>query len=66
MEKFIKEEVSEDEFESLAKIARDGDSKIKASVLQELLGAYEQTSRAHIPQLPLELALVKLLGQNEG
>jgi DNA polymerase-3 subunit gamma/tau len=66
MESVIKSEVSEDEFTALSNIAHDTSSKIRASVLRELLGAYEQTSRVHIPQLPLELALVKLLGQNES
>ena len=40
-------------------------SKISSSVLIELLSAYEMLSGAYIPELVLELALVKLVGEGE-
>lgn len=55
-EQFVKED-----FEFLKKISESKESHINADVLYELLGAYDAINRSYIPQLPIELALVKLL-----
>jgi DNA polymerase-3 subunit gamma/tau len=60
LEKSIKETVSEEDFAFLKVLAAKTDSCITSVTLSELLSAYDATARAYIPQLPLELALVKL------
>jgi DNA polymerase III subunit gamma/tau len=73
MEVIIKKQFGDDDFEFLKKIsgkdpkdtARLGQgSKIYATVLKILLDAYDEVGRAYIPQLPLELALIKTIRQN--
>ncbi len=58
----IKDEISEKEFEFVTKIAK-GDGAFSSSALVELLTAYEKTTGAYIPSLPLELALVNIIGE---
>ena len=62
MKNDIKKEVSEKDFDFLEKLAET--SKINSNVLKVLLDAYSETSNSYIPQLPLELALVKIIGQD--
>lgn len=64
MEGFIKNEVSEEDFSFLKKIAGDKEAFINSAVLVELLSAYDLIDRTHIPELPVELALVKLIGNS--
>jgi DNA polymerase-3 subunit gamma/tau len=59
----IKDEISEKEFEFVTKIAK-GEGTFSSNVLVELLTAYEKTTGAYIPSLPLELALVNIIGEN--
>lgn len=61
----IKGRVSEEDFEFLSGIAHGAEQGINSQLLSELLGASEQVGRSHIPELPIELALVKILGKNE-
>ncbi len=61
MKKTIEEQFSEEDSAFLLQSAQNKDSYITASVLYELLGAYDATDRAYISQLPLELALIQLL-----
>jgi len=64
MEGGFKEQFEKEDFEFLKKISHDKENKgfyINAEVLCELLGAYDSISRSYITQLPVELALVKLL-----
>ncbi|MEI6345892.1 MAG: DNA polymerase III subunit gamma/tau [bacterium] len=61
MEKIAKEQFSEAEFVFLKKCAGDGSgTKINSKVVLELLAALEQTGSSPIPQLPLELAVLRL------
>ncbi len=61
MEKGFKEQFVKEDFEFLKKLSEGKESHINSVVLYELLGAYDAISRSYIPQLPVELALVKLL-----
>lgn len=65
MEGMIAERTSEDDFKKLSSIAEQKDANISSSVLLELLSAYEQIDRAYIAELPLELALVKIIGEGK-
>lgn len=64
MEKELSEEFTETDFELLKKIAANKDSKIKSDTLSELLSASGDVAYASVPELPLELALIKLIGQD--
>jgi len=63
MEKVIKEKVSDNDFEFLKNLAGEKEQGINSVLLFELLGAYDMSGRTHIPELPIELALVKIFGQ---
>ena len=41
------------------------ESRFNAGALAQLLRAYDETARAYIPTLPLELAVVSIVGQNK-
>lgn len=58
----IKDELSEKEFAFLEKLA-ESDKVFSSQVLIELLTALELTTGAHIASLPLELALVNIIGE---
>lgn len=60
----VKDELSEKEFEFVSSLAK-GDGEFSSKVLTELLSAYEEISGAYISQLPLELALVKIISENK-
>ncbi len=60
MEKTIREEVSTEDLELLKKIASSKDSRINSVALLEFLNAYDLIGYAALPQLPLELAFIKL------
>jgi DNA polymerase-3 subunit gamma/tau len=62
MEEMIGERVSEDDLKKLKAIAAQKDANISGAVLLELLTAYEHIGRAYIAELPLELALMKIIG----
>lgn len=57
----IKDDLSEGEFDFVSKLAKT-DTHFSSATLVELLTAYEKTTGAYIPQLPLELALVNIIG----
>lgn len=65
MEAMVAERVSEDDFKKLKAIAAQKDANISGAILLELLGAYEHIGRAYIAELPLELALMKIIGQDK-
>jgi DNA polymerase-3 subunit gamma/tau len=52
---------SEEDFALLSRLAADPRANINSTVLREFLAAAEALRHAHIPTLPIELALVKLL-----
>ena len=58
----IKEEVGEDEFAYLLEKSKDTKSGISSQSISELLKAREEMDTASLPELPLELALIRLFG----
>lgn len=60
METSIKEEYSEDDFNFLKELSVKKESNINSKTLLEILNVYDSVARANIPELPLELALIKL------
>lgn len=61
MENSIREEYSEEDFIFLKELSAKKESNINSKTLLELLNAYDSVARAHIPELPLELALIKIV-----
>ena len=60
MEKGIQDEVSAEDFEFLKGLASAKDSRITSAVLLEFLNVYDLIGYSALPQLPLELAVIKL------
>lgn len=61
MDEIMKEEVSEEDFSFLKDLSVKKEANISSGVLLEMLNAYDNSGKAYIPELPLELALVKIL-----
>lgn len=61
MGKEFEEQFVKEDFELLKKIAEDKETNIDERLLYELLGAYDAINHSYIPQLPVELALTRLL-----
>ena len=57
----VKGDLSEKEFSFISGLAKK-DGVFSSQTLVELLTAYERTTGAYIPSLPLELALVNIIG----
>jgi len=57
MNEYIKREVSEDDFETLEKLAGEATTSLTSDVLLRFITAYEDAGRTSIPELALELAL---------
>ena len=55
---------TDDDVAFLKRLAEEKNSCMRASALKHLLEAYDATDRACIPQLPLELALISMIGQD--
>ncbi|MDO8620257.1 MAG: hypothetical protein Q7R64_02825, partial [bacterium] len=60
MEKGIRDELSAEDFEFLKKLAITKESRITSAVLLEFLSVYDLIGYSALPQLPLELAVIKL------
>lgn len=60
MEAGIREEVSAEDLEFLKGLAMSKESRITSAVLLEFLNVYDLIGYAALPQLPLELAVIKL------
>jgi DNA polymerase-3 subunit gamma/tau len=60
MKQYISEQVSEEDFAWLSGLAAQNDIHISSATLLAMLTAYEQTGRAYIPHLPLELAILSV------
>ena len=60
LESIIEGQFSKEDFEFLKRISERKGSGINANVLSSLLDAYTKIGTAHIPQLPIELALISL------
>lgn len=65
LEKGIKGEVSEEDFEFLKKTATTKDTRITSTVLLEFLNVYDLIGYAALPHLPLELAVIKLTNNSQ-
>jgi len=61
----IAEDFSEEDTVFLKGHAGEKESALNSKVLEEFLGAYQRIGYSYIPQLPLELALIKLIGQDK-
>jgi DNA polymerase-3 subunit gamma/tau len=59
METEIKEEFTESDFEFLKAMSGKEGAKISSGILESLLGAHSAMRYASIPELPLELVLIK-------
>jgi len=64
MEKQISEEVSEKDFAFLKEISAMPDCAISSSALSEFLLASDQVGKSFIPELPIELSVLRILGDN--
>lgn len=60
MQKVVKDDFSEKDFEFIQKIANDKDSNLNSKTLIELIDTSSQIKQSYISQLPLELVLIKL------
>jgi len=59
-EKMFKEELSETDFEFLQTLSKKVNSHINGEVVSELIDVLAQIKLSYIPQLPLEMLLIKL------
>jgi DNA polymerase-3 subunit gamma/tau len=64
MEEGMKEEFTEEDFAFLKQLSGKAGANLTSQTLKELLYAYDEMRFASIPELPLELALIKLIGDN--
>jgi len=60
----MKEEFTEEDFKFLKDLSGKKGVNLTSQTLKELLYAYDEMRFASIPELPLELALIKLIGDN--
>ncbi len=60
----LQEQFSEEDFKDMQALAAEHGAGITSATLARLLDAYAQTPHAYIKHLPLELALVELLGES--
>ena len=64
MKDSFKEQLDEESLEFIVEKAKTAGPMLSSKTLLVLLDAYTQTAHAHITQLPLELALISLLADN--
>lgn len=64
-ESLVKDDLSVNEFKFVLDMAKK-DGAFSSASLAELLTAYERTTGSYIPQLPLELALVNIIGEKNN
>jgi DNA polymerase III gamma/tau subunit len=63
MHKDLAEQFSDSDLAVLTKLAGKDGAAINSQLLSELITALLETSRAPMPQIPLELALYRIFGQ---
>lgn len=63
MHENIKADVGEDEFGYLLEKAKDAKSGISSAIISEFLKAREEMNISALPELPLELAVIRVLGE---
>lgn len=64
MERELQDELSEHDFAFISCMKKEG-KNIKSDTVVELLNAYERLGYAYMPELPIELALMRLAGKEE-
>jgi len=57
----IEKELRKEDFDFLKKLSIQKESKVNSQSLLEFLEAYDRIGSSYVPQLPLELALLKIL-----
>ncbi len=60
-EESLKEEMTDGDFNFVKNLSEKKTSKLNSETLLTLLGYYDMVAKAYIPELPLELALTKLI-----
>lgn len=65
LKKQIEASLSEEDFVFLKDLSTSKKSGITSRVLKELLHAYNKLDRSAVAQLPLELALISIIGNND-
>jgi DNA polymerase III subunit gamma/tau len=65
MKKKISEDVGEGEYKEIEAFSRCEGSKNFVDIMKRLIDAYEDMRSANIKELPLELALVEIIGKEE-
>jgi len=63
MDKYVADQISEDDFKFLKDLAEKAGKDMTADVLLRFITAYEDSGRTSIPELALELALTDTIGQ---
>jgi DNA polymerase III gamma/tau subunit len=66
LDKEIESEVRKEDFEFLQKLSGASGVNINSNTLYELLDTHDKIGRSYIPQLPLELVLVKLSQEKQA
>jgi DNA polymerase-3 subunit gamma/tau len=64
MKNLLEGNFSEEDFKFIYELASNKDSNISSNVIKEFLDAYQEIGYSYIPHLPLELAIIKLVGDN--
>lgn len=64
-DKDLEKEFSPEDMQLIRTCATDTDKRINSTTLRALVHAHIETYRAYIPSVPLELALIELLGQEQ-
>jgi hypothetical protein len=64
MKDIIRERVGETELQFLKELLKTKSDALSSKTLARLLDAYQAMRVAFIPEVPLELALIDILGQN--
>jgi DNA polymerase-3 subunit gamma/tau len=59
----VQDSLSEEDFVWVEKLAKDKTTEVSSGTIITLLDAYTATGKAYISSLPLELALVSLIGE---
>lgn len=63
MERALAEEYTEEDVALLKELAGKDGARLTSRALKELLTAYDEMRYAAIPELPLELALIRIIGE---
>lgn len=63
-DKKLEDSFSQDDVQFLKKISENNEVKINSDILLILLKAYDQINKSIVPELPLELALIEIVGDD--